>query len=269
MLQKAAAEDKIGISPPRGGRESVISPMEVTGMVKLTQEEQEIMTWAAESFKTPWLDLCEVFQKMNKGEKLTREEGLIDPYFLPFDIDARILYRALKAGGKKAILGDNGSMLTIIMNTRGDKIIWSAVELEEDGAYTEFFPLKDQLGKAWDKKGAEMIFDNDMEGAFAHFADWIKTQKGMEHIDLGILKVANIQFFGCFKRAWEESDNGSKIGLMGIKMVDAVREIMDEGWVKFQPAINLKKLLELMAPALNTLDPLNAALQQALSKLPF
>jgi len=48
-----------------------------------------------------------------------------------------------------------------------------------------------------------------------------------------------------------------------------VSEIMEEGWVKFYPDINLKKLLETIAPALNILSPVNTALQGALSKLPF
>jgi hypothetical protein len=237
-------------------------------MTKLTQEEQDIMAWGAEAFKGPWLDLCGVFQKLNAGEDLSRDQALIDPFFVPFDIDARIIYRAMKAGGKKAILGDNGSMLTIITNTRGDKIIWAACELEEDGAYTEFFPLKDKLGKTWDKKLAELLFDNDMDAGFAYAADWLKKQKGMEHIDLGILKVANVQFFGAFKRAHEEAGDGRKLGLMTVKMVDAVREVMDEGWLRFSPDVNLKKLLELLTPALSALDPVNKALQKLLGSLP-
>ncbi len=235
----------------------------------LTAEEREMKAWGAESFKGPWLDLCEVFSRLHNGEELTKEEVKIDPYFLPFDIDARVLFKIMKAGGKKAILGDNGSMLTIITNTVGDEIIWAAIELEEDGAYTEFHPLADKLGQDWDKKGAEMIYNADMEGAFDHFSSWVKEQSGMSHIELGILKVANIQFFGAFKRAYEESDNGAKVLLMGIKMVEAVSEIMEEGWVKFYPDINLKKLLETIAPALNILSPVNTALQGALSKLPF
>ena len=237
-------------------------------MAKMTPEEQDIMAWGSEAFKTPWVELCDVFAKLSKGEKLSRDEVMVDPFFVPFDINAQVIYRALKAGGKKAILGDNGSMLTVITNTRGNSIIWASLELEEDGAYTEFHPLSDKLGKTWDKKGAEMLFDDDMEGAFNYFRDWIKKQKGLEHIDLGILKVANVQFFGAFKRAHEQSEDGGKIGLMAVKMADAVREIMDEGWLRLYPDINLKKLLQLIAPALNALDPVNTSLQKMLEKLP-
>lgn len=238
-------------------------------MPKLTEEEQEIMAWAAEAFKAPWVGLCEVFQRMNAGEELSSSEASVDPYFLPFPVDGRLLYHVMKNGGKKAILGDNGSMLTIVTNTRGNRIIWAAIEQEEDGAYTEFHPLKDRLGKAWDKKGAEFIFDGDMKGAFGHFAEWIKSQPELEHIDLGILKVANIQFFGAFKRAHEESDDGSKLALMGLKMSEAVDEILEEGWVRFHPDINLKKLLDLIAPILALLSPVNKPLGKVLAKLPF
>ncbi len=237
--------------------------------MSLTPEEQEIMAWGAESFKAPWVELTNVFQRLHRGEELTREEALVDPYFLPFDINGKILYKIMQSGAKKAILGENGSMISIITNTVGDKIIWAAVELEEDGAYTEYHQLSSRLGGEWDKKGAELLYDNDMQGAFDHFAAWIKTQPDIAHIDLGILKVANVQFFGAFKRAYQEADDGSKILLMGVKMADAVNEIMEEGWIRFYPDINLKKLLELLAPALNVLSPVNSALQGMLDKLPF
>ena len=235
----------------------------------MSPEEKEIMAWGAESFKGPWVDLTNIFQRLHRGEELSKDEALVDPYFVPFDIDARILYKVLKSGGSKAILGENGSMISVITNTVGDEIIWSAVEMCEDGAYTEFHPLSARLGEEWAKKGAELLYNSDMEGAFRHFADWLKSQPELSHIDLGILKVANVQFFGAFKKAYEESDDGAKILLMGVKMVDAVNEIMEEGWIRFSPDINLKKLLELIAPALNFLTPVNSALQGLLDKLPF
>ena len=47
-------------------REAIIMPT-------LTPEEQEIMRWGADSIKAPWLALCEIFAKMNSGEKLSRD----------------------------------------------------------------------------------------------------------------------------------------------------------------------------------------------------
>jgi hypothetical protein len=44
---------------------------------------------------------------------------------------------------------------------------------------------------------------------------------------------------------------------------------MEERWIRFSPDINLKKALELVAPALNVLSPVNTALQGLLGKLPF
>lgn len=238
-------------------------------MVKLTDEEQEIMAWAAQSFKAPWLGLCEAFQRIHAGEKLSASEASVDPYFVPFPIDARLIYHVMKSGGKRAILGENGNMLTIVTNTRGNKIIWAAVEYEEDSVYTQFFPLKDELGGEWDKKGAELIFDGLMEDAFNHFSDWLKSRPGTEHIELGILKVANIQFFGAFKKAYEDAADGSKLALMTLNFSSAVDQIMDEGWIRFHPDINLKKLLELVAPVLNLVSPVNASLGKFLEKLPF
>ncbi|HOO56612.1 MAG TPA: hypothetical protein PLN69_07300 [bacterium] len=235
----------------------------------LTPEEQEIMAWGAEAIKAPWVDMTNVWSRLNSGEELSSDEVKVDPYFLPFDVNAKILSKIMSAGGKKAILGDNGSMLSIITNTAGDEIIWAALEREENGVYVEFHPLKEKLGQDWDKKGVDYLFNDDMQGAFDHFSDWISSQDEYNHIELGILKVANVQFFGAFKRAYEESDDGSRIILMGIKMAEAVNEILEEGWIRFCPDINLKKLLQTIAPALNILSPVNSALQSALEKLPL
>lgn len=235
----------------------------------LTPEENEIMSWGAESFKAAWLDICDVLKRMHEGEEVSRDEAMIDPYFVPFDIDARAIYHLLKNGGAKAILGDNPSMLTIITNTAGDEIIWAAVEYAEDGVYTEFYPLKSRLGEDAFKKCAELLYNNEMEEAFNIFSGYIKQLDGMEHIELGILKVANIQFFKAFKDAYEEADDGARILLMGVKMAEAVNEIMEEGWLRFHPDINLKKLLELLAPMLRTLSPVNSGMQSVLEKMPL
>ncbi|MEW5944626.1 MAG: hypothetical protein AB1742_00350 [bacterium] len=238
-------------------------------MAKLTGEEKEIMAWGSKAFKEPWLNMCAVFRRLHLGEKLSREQAGVDPFFLPVKVDGRLAYRLLKSGGKKAILGDNGSMLTVITNTRGNRIIWASLELEEDGAYTEFHELSDRLGSAWDAKGAELIFDDLLADAFEHFRDWVKTQDDLQHVDLGILKVANVQFFGAFKKAWEESDEGRKVLLMTMKLSDAIGEILEEGWIRFHPEVNLKKLLDFTAPVLNVISTAGAPVQKVLEKLPF
>jgi len=235
----------------------------------LTPEEKEIMAWGSESVKGPWVEITNIFKRLHDGEDLSKDEVQVDPYFLPFDVNVKALFHIMKNGGKKAILGDNGSMLSIITNTMGDEIIWAAVELEEDGVFTEFHPLSGRLGEEWAKKGAEMLYSDDMEGAFSYFKEWLSSQPGLSHIELGILKVSNVQFFGAFKKAYEGADDGAKLLLMGVKMADAVNEIMSERWIRFYPDVNLKKLLEVIAPALNFLTPVNTVLQDMLAKLPF
>ncbi|MEW6203334.1 MAG: hypothetical protein AB1546_15250 [bacterium] len=238
-------------------------------MVTLTDEEREIMLWSAEAFKAPWLGLTERFQRINSGEKIDREEALVDTYFLPFKADARLIYRILKSGGKRALFGDNGSMLTVVTNLRGNRIIWAALELEEDGVYTEFHALKDRLGQEWDARGAELLYDNLMAEAFEHFKAWVKSQEDLQHIDIGILKVASINFFGAFKTAYEESGNGEKIASLTVNITNALHQIFEEGWIRFYPEVNLKKLFDMAAPVLSLMSPVNAGLAKILSKLPF
>lgn len=238
-------------------------------MLKITDEEKEIMAWASDAFKKPWFSLCDVLQKIHNGEKLSGTEAKIDPFFVPFKIDGRLIYHFLKHGATRSILGSNASMFTLVTNTRGNKLIWAGIELEDNGVFTEYYLLNDRLEEDWAKKASEMIFNDELENAYEYLCEWIKEQEKLSHIDLGIVKVANIQFFGEFKKAYEEAEEGNKLFLMGLKMSDSVNKILEENWIKFYPNINLKKLLDALSPILKILNPANSKVQEVLSKLPF
>ncbi len=233
-------------------------------MPKLTKEETEVMKWAGKSFEKPWFDLCDVFKKIHDGEKLSNKEARVDPFFVPFKINGKMIYWIMKSGITNVMLGKNASLFTIILNKSESKIIWSCIERENDGVYVECHELKDRLGKEWDKKTVEMLKENDLKGAYNYLKEWVATQKDIAHIEPGVMKVANIMFFKAFQDAYEESSNGKNLTLFGVKATEAVERILDEGWIRFYPQVNFERLLRVIKPLLSFGSPLNKLLQKVL-----
>ncbi len=235
-------------------------------MPKLTKGEIEIMKWSAKSFKKPWFELCDVFKKIHIGEKLSNKEARVDPFFVPFKINGKVIYWMMKSGVTNVMLGKNASLFTIILNKTESKIIWACLEHEKDGVYIEYHQLRDRLGQEWDKETVEMLKENDLKGAYNYLKSWVTTQKDIAHIEPGVMKVANIMFFKAFQDAYEESENGKNLPLFGVKATEAVERILEEGWIRFYPRVNFEKLLRVIKPLLSFGSPLNKSLQKLLKE---
>lgn len=235
----------------------------------LTPREASVMRWSGRAVKQPWFDICDRWQRMYKGEHLKLGEALFDAFFLPFRLDARPLYHIMKTIGTKLVFGDNASLFTIVLNANADRIIWAGLEREEGGVYIEYFILNERLGGEWDEKAVKLLNESRLEEAFDHLSTWIRTQPDLGHIDLGAIKVANIQFFEAFKDAWEDADDGRKLALFGANAVEAVEEILQRGWIRFYPEVNLAKMLDAIHPVLRFAMPVTRLSQTVLGLAPF
>lgn len=237
--------------------------------ITLTPREESIMRWSGKAVKQPWFDICDRWQRMHRGERLTLDEALFDSFFLPFRLDARPLYHFMKHIGTRLVFGDNASLFTIVLNAAADRIIWAGIEREEGGVYIEYFILNERLGGKWDEKEARLLGENRLEEAFDHLSIWIRTQPDLRHIDLGAIKVANIQFFEAIKDAWEDADDGRKLALFGANAVEAIEEIIQREWIRFYPNVNLKKMLDAIHPMLRISRPVTRLSQTVLGLAPF
>lgn len=238
--------------------EEVEKPREIY----LTWKERDTKAWASESFRKPWFALVERMGRLHKGEKLTKEEALFDPFFVRMKIDTRLVYALMKIGKfVKLVLGENATLFTVILSEDEERIIFSCIESEEDGIYTDYEILTPRLGKEWDAHLVELLKQNKMEDAFNHVKNWVKTQDDISHYNVGCIKVANILFFDAIRTAWEESNDGRNLPLFILKGAEAVTRILDEGWIRLFPDVPLQKFLRTMHPVLKNTSMLNKALQ--------
>ena len=230
--------------------------------VPLSDEEREIMIWASDAFRKPWFTLVDLMSKIQSGEKLS--SYMFDPYFIKVKLDARLAYWFMKTTfAAKMAFGPNGNLLTIILSSSEDKVIWACIEREEKGIYLDYEILNDRLNEKWAEDVAKMLWINDLSSAFDYMSMWLKNQKDLSYINLGVMKVANIRFFQAIKIAYERSNNGENLPLFLLKGVEAVKDILERGWIRFYPDVPLQKLLRTIRPILKNTTYINKVMQSA------
>ena len=224
-------------------------------MVKLSDFEKETLAWGSRYVKKPWAEMVEKMGRIGAGEELTKEERMVELELVPwlhFDIKVAMnitttyLYDLLKL--------PNATMFTIILGERGKRIIWASMEHEENGIYQEFVPLKDRLEEDWAKEAANLIVENRLEDLFIYLKDWLSRQPDLKHMELGLIKIAGIQFFDEFRKAWELSNKATDLGTMLAYMIEAFKNVFDNNWIMFEPepyGINVLRILFLEKMTLN------------------
>lgn len=237
---------------------------------ELSTEEREVMRWAGRAFRRPWFAFCDASQRIASGTPHPSEAYRFDPFFLPVSLDARPIVWLMKSGLTNVLLGPNASLFTVVLDQSGERILWCGVEREEGGAFVEYHVLNDRLDEPWAARLLELLREDRMDDAFRFVYAWVKSQTGLAHIDVGVLKVAHLPFFAALKRAWEESSEGRQLLLFTAKALDAVREIVDRRWLRFAPPVNLDRLLRTLAPGLRLTSALNRRYaQRVLERVPL
>jgi len=241
---------------------------------RLTAQEQAVMEWAGRAFRAPWFAFCDatqrVVQRTGARAAASPDAYRIDPFFLPFPLDVRPIVWLMRSGGTNLLLGPNASLFTIVLDDAGQTILWCGVEREERGAFVEYHVLNHRLGEPWARELVELLAADRMDDAFQHVFRWVHGQPALAHIDVGVLKVAHLSFFAALKRAWDESGEGRHIPLFTAKALEAIREIVEQRWLRFAPEVNLGRLLRALLPVLQAARGVNERIAQpVLGRLPF
>lgn len=216
-----------------------------------TPDEVRIMEWGSKVVKTNWWKMVEVGDAVVNGKEMSLENRMLEVPLFPIKADGMVITRIIQKFLTTA-LTDNGSMHSVILNKKGDKIIWSCIEAVHGGAYAEVHQLTEDELKELNKTLAPLIFKDDIKGAFE-----VAKKFAMDRykIDLGIIKVAHIQFFDEFRKAYERSRNGESILDHVAGVLGAITNIYNNNWLRFYPPAKSLDLLGGMVRAGLNINP--------------
>ncbi|MHA1300234.1 MAG: hypothetical protein ACTSO9_12505 [Candidatus Helarchaeota archaeon] len=207
-------------------------------MVELSEFEKETLAWGSRYVKKPWGNMIEIFKKLDKvkGELPLKERKLTLEVVPWVEVDMKTAYNLVTFLLYDILRIPNASMFTIILGEKGDKIIWASLEHETDGGvYKDFIVIKDRVDEPWAKKAAELIVQGKDEELFEFLKQWTLDQDEFKHIEIGIVKIAGIQFFSEYRKAWENSERGKNLEKIIVNVMDATKSVITNNWIKFIP----------------------------------
>ena len=226
----------------------------------LNPREQSAMSFASKAFKEPWFNLVAAQGALERGGDLSREALAIDTFFVPFKLDARLARFFMKAGGVKLFVRPNGTMLTLVLDETGKRLIWSCIEEETGGVYPRVEPLTPRLHEPWAKEVEALLAANRLDEAYEVARVWAAGDEAIGKPALGVIKVAHIQFFEAFQQAWDDSHEGQNLLALALGMQRTLQAIAENHWLRFYPATGIEWLLKTGKPVLDLLGPVNEGL---------
>jgi hypothetical protein len=225
-------------------------------MNPITPQEQEAMEWASSTIKHMYYNLSETFRRMHHHEEIPHDSVYISTSLLPFSLNGKLTYYLLKYFGG-SVLGKNGSMFSLVTNSNGDRIIWALLEPRIDGVYPELHELTHRLEEPWALKAGRLITENRYRELFHHLRGWIATEEELCHVDLGIVKVGNIQFFMELKDAYDRIEDPRRIHLLLPAVERAFYRIFHEHWLRFYPKIPAVYIMRILEKVFALFEPWN------------
>lgn len=202
------------------------------------------MGFASVAFKKPWQAMVKCFHKLSRGEKVTRQEALVDPFFFPAPVDARLAYALFKTGLLRLFMAPDPSLFTLILSKERDRLVWACVEGTSNGVYTELYELKERLSEPWAERALHFIQKDNLSGCYAYLKNWLKQEKELSHINLGAIKVASLGFFEAFLDAFEQGKQESVLTQQRYYL-QALLRVLRGKEVQFYPPVPLYRLVRL------------------------
>lgn len=227
----------------------------------MTRTENEVMGFASTAFKKPWAQMVDVFQRLQRGDKVEASEAKVDFFFLPVPLDARLSYLFMRRGMLKLFMGAEPTLFTLVLSRDRSRLVWAGLETCQEGVYTQIHELKGRLQEEWAKRALHFVKKENYAGCYAFLKNWVRQQLGLEKVDLGAVKVADLNFFERFLEAFE-SGKGKGFVAQQRLYARALAQILRRREVIFYPAVPMYRLMQ-VGQGLARILPMRAALPPA------
>jgi len=207
--------------------------------LKSHEEDKSVMSWANHAVKKPWYKMVEVGKNVIEETPTGAAERMLEIPLFPLLVDGKVVAWFLQKF-LTTLLTKNGSMHTIILNREGNRIIWSCIEAVHKGTYSELHEVRGKELNYLNSKISTLIVRDDMKRVFDACKKFAKSHY---RINLGIVKVAHLQFFEEFRKVYEFSQNGELLINHIAGALGAVTNIFRNKWLRFYPQAKIFSLL--------------------------
>ena len=212
--------------------------------------DDELLAWARAEVREPWERICRVAGRIAAGEDLSLAEAKVRIPLTPFTADYRALYYLMRDVGGLATW-DPGNLFTIILDGQGRRILRAYLERVRDNNYVEIVSFDPDT--PWVRETEAIIASGDLHPLREHLDDRVREETGAW---VNWVKVANIHFFGVFRRFLTEWEAGEKTLASYLDAVTrAVRIIYEQRWIRFEPTPPLFATLEEWVTRILEFDP--------------
>lgn len=209
-------------------------------------DQEEIISWARQYCKVPWVQMVNVGRRILEGEALSADEATVQIALTPFKVDYRSAFYLLR-DTLGLLVFDPANLFTIIMDAKGETILKAYFENTRFNNYVELVDIDPTepwlkevegwiIGRQWER--LRPFLDQKMKELYRQPVNWVK--------------VANLNFFAAFKEVWDKYENSNNLGDYLIGAFQAIQKIYLHQWIKFTPTPPVfARLEELMTKILD------------------
>jgi hypothetical protein len=210
-------------------REYKPTPKAIERRLRKTKIDWKGMEWAGKWVRPQWWQMVETFYGVTEGKQIPYEERVGGVALAPLEVDYAAVSPLMKPFLPTVFL-ENPTMLTTILNEKGNRIIWLGLETAKEGVYQWVKKLDPEAD--WVKEYSKLLAEKRDIEAYK-FAK--KAIKEKEKVELGLIKVARPQFFIELSKTYEASKYGKDWLEWIPAIIEFLRIVFGKEYIRFYP----------------------------------
>lgn len=217
--------------------------------IELSKIDEEGLTAGRKYVKQDWWHMVEVFRSCEEGKILPYKERVGGVSLAPIKMDFAAIAPLMKEF-LPAVFLDNANMASLILDEKGEHLVWGAIECCINGAYQ--WVEKIDVTEDWAENVNPLLAKHDFKNAYKVMKDVVKEKFDIE---LGLIKVARVQFFIELAKTFVASKNGEDMIAWIPAAADFGKTIFTKDYINFYPTPYFFGLLrDLVEPMIEKFD---------------
>ena len=217
--------------------------------IELSKIDKEGLEAGRKYVKPDWWHMVDVFRSYEEKKILPYEKRVGGVALAPIKMDFGALSPLMKEFLPAGFL-DNANMASLVVDEKGDHLIWGGIECCINGVYQ--WVEKIDVTEDWVKKINPLLAKHDFKNAYKVMKEWVRKKYDIE---LGLIKVARAQFFIELAKTFKASKNGEDMIAWIPAVEDFGKTIFTKDYINFYPTPYFFGLLrDLVVPMIEEFD---------------